>query len=334
MPESADPIERVGSQGRPERRLSRFEPEYRDVPCPVCRGRDGKLWRQLHGEWTKKCATCGHIFANPMPTEETMAAAYALPPGEFVKFFKVPGFNVIDYQQSNLEWQRRNAERHMDLVGALVPGRGALFELGCSSGILLEVAQSRGWRTAGVDPSPVSSRGQEIDRKLGIERITLFEAPLTDASFDVIFAASVVEHLVDPGRYLQKLRALLKPGGMLLVVALPNVNSFTIRLGIDRYIGNHPPGHLQFFSRKAIRRLLVDCGFEIERVYVYGMPETVLELLFGQDSSTAGTTSPANLLGKPTALSKALGAFRGATYAMFDVLGIGSVMEVRARRAR
>jgi len=266
-----------------------------------------------------------------MPTEETMGAAYALPAEEFRRFFKVPKFDVSAYHQSSFDWQVRNAIAHVDHLDRLVPTRGTLFELGCSSGILLEIAQKRGWRTCGIDPSIVSSRGEDVDANLGIQRATLKEATLVPESFDVVFASSVVEHLVDPRKYLERIRTLLKPGGTMLVVGLPNVGSFTIRLGIDRYIGNHPPGHLQYFCRQTIARLLRECGFTIVQVRVYGMPETVLEWVFGKGSS--GTeASPARLIGRPTLTSHLLGFTRRAMYVAFDKLNIGSVMEIVARR--
>ena len=117
----------------------------------------------------------------------------------------------------------------------------------------------------------------------------------------------------------------------MLVSGLPNVGSFTIRLRIDRYIGNHPPGHLQYFSRRTISRLLRDCGFGTVQVRVYGMPETVLEWVFGKGSSgTEG--SPARLIGRPTLTSHLLGFMRRVMYVAFDMLNIGSVMEIVARR--
>lgn len=309
-----------------------FVPEYEEVPCPVCGSPDYGPWRRLKEEPTSQCRRCGHIYANPRPTEASIIRAYTLPVADYARFFKCEGFEVAAYQQSSHAWQRNNALAHLNKIGRLHPERGRLLEFGCSSGILLEAAQLSGWDVAGIDPSALSSRGSEIDRRLNIHRTSLFDAPFFENSFDFVFAASVIEHLTDPKRYLQKLASLLKPGGGILVAALPNVQSFTILLGIDRYIGNHPPGHLQFFSRRTIRILLETIGFGHVHTRIYGMPETILEMFFGTAALTGAAASPAERLEGGTLRARTLGALRHFVYSGFDIFGIGSVMDVYAKR--
>lgn len=309
-----------------------FAPQYEEVPCPVCGSSDYAPWRRLKGEPTSRCRNCSHIYANPRPTEASILRAYALPADDYARFFKCPEFQVAAYQQSSHAWQRHNAVGYVRRLEQIRPAKGRLLELGCSSGILLETAQASGWDVAGIDPSALSSRGAELDRRLNIYRTNLFEAPFPDASFDFVFAASVIEHLTDPKRYLRKLAGLLKPGGEIFIAALPNVRSFTITLGIDRYIGNHPPGHLQFFSRRTIRSLLEATGFEAVQTTVHGMPETILEMFFGSESLTGVTSAPAERLEGTGSKARVLRAIRQIVYRAFDIFGIGSVMDVHARR--
>jgi 2-polyprenyl-3-methyl-5-hydroxy-6-metoxy-1,4-benzoquinol methylase len=311
-----------------------FVPEYEEVPCSVCGSSEYGPWRRLKDEPTSQCRRCGHIYANPRPTEASIIRAYALPVADYARFFKCEGFEVATYQRSGHAWQRSNALAHLHNIEQLRPEKGRLLELGCSSGILLEAAQLSGWDVAGVDPSALSSRGSEIDRRLNIQRTSLFDAPFSEQSFDFVFAASVIEHLTDPRRYLKKLANLLRPGGGILVAALPNIRSFTITLGIDRYIGNHPPGHLQFFSRQTIRLLMEATGFESVRARIYGIPETILEMLFGTAALTGAAPNPAELLEGRTLYARTLRASRRMVYSGFDFFGIGSVMDVHARRAR
>jgi SAM-dependent methyltransferase len=310
-----------------------FVPEFEEVPCPVCGSSEFGFWRRLKDEPTSQCRRCGHIYANPRPTEASIIRAYALPVAAYSRFFKCEGFEVAAYQQTGHAWQKSNALAHLREIERLHPEKGRLLELGCSSGILLEAAQLSGWDVAGIDPSALSSRGTETDRRLKIERTSLFDAPFVEKSFDFVFAASVIEHLTDPKRYLKKLASLLRPGGGILIAALPNVRSFTIMLGIDRYIGNHPPGHLQFFSRRTIRLLLESTGFESVRTRIHGMPETVLEIFFGTAALSGTAANPAEKLKGGALRARALRALRHFVYTGFDILGIGSVMDVHAKRA-
>lgn len=79
--------------------------------------------------------------------------------------------------------------------------------------------------------------------------------------FDWIILLDVLEHLPKPLPYLQSLRALLHPGGAILI-SVPNVAHWSVRfplffLGSFEYqaLGIMDGTHLQFFSRKGFLRL-------------------------------------------------------------------------------
>jgi 2-polyprenyl-3-methyl-5-hydroxy-6-metoxy-1,4-benzoquinol methylase len=81
------------------------------------------------------------------------------------------------------------------------------------------------------------------------------------APFDWIILLDVLEHLPKPLQYLQGLRALLSPGGSMLI-SVPNVAHWSVRfplffLGSFEYqaLGIMDGTHLQFFSRKGFLRL-------------------------------------------------------------------------------
>lgn len=52
---------------------------------------------------------------------------------------------------------------------------------------------------------------------------------LFNSKFDVIFALEILEHMVDTDAFLEQLRTLLKPNGI-LVISTPNINSLRNRL--------------------------------------------------------------------------------------------------------
>lgn len=86
--------------------------------------------------------------------------------------------------------------------------------------------------------------------------------------FDVVVAGDVLEHLLDPGAVLDRLRPLVKPDGRLLV-SLPNVANVTVRLSLLAGRFEYGPRgildgtHVRFFTRKTGRRLLASHGFTI-----------------------------------------------------------------------
>jgi 2-polyprenyl-3-methyl-5-hydroxy-6-metoxy-1,4-benzoquinol methylase len=71
----------------------------------------------------------------------------------------------------------------------------------------------------------------------------------------------VIEHLFSPREFLQAVRNLLVPGGM-VVLTCPNGRGFDIQtLGPVSESVDHE--HLNYFSPQSLTQLLVSCGFEV-----------------------------------------------------------------------
>jgi SAM-dependent methyltransferase len=142
------------------------------------------------------------------------------------------------------------------LVGG--PGRRVL-DLGCRYGALTR-HYAEGNDVVGVD---VDREALAEAAKLGIEtRWADVEEPLAfaDASFDVVVAGELLEHLREPARVVAEARRVLRPGGT-LVGSVPNAYRLKNRL---RFLaGRRPeddPTHLHLFRPGDVRALL--SGFD------------------------------------------------------------------------
>lgn len=86
------------------------------------------------------------------------------------------------------------------------------------------------------------------------------------SGFDVIVAGEIIEHLANPGLFMEGAYSLLSPGGYFLVT-VPNAWSFTrlkqLRKGIDDTLWTHDQ-HTCWYSKATIQALLKRYGFEIE----------------------------------------------------------------------
>jgi glycosyltransferase involved in cell wall biosynthesis len=98
-----------------------------------------------------------------------------------------------------------------------------------------------------------------------------------EGEYDIIVAADVLEHLIDPEQVLAQLKAYIKKGG-LLVVSLPNIANIYIRLsllaGRFRY---HTKGildrtHLHFYTIDTARLMLRKTGWIVEAGEVTAIP--------------------------------------------------------------
>jgi SAM-dependent methyltransferase len=134
------------------------------------------------------------------------------------------------------------------------PGRRVL-DLGCRDGALTREFAA-GNEVVGVDADRDALAEAQ---KLGIEtRWADLDEPLPfpDASFDVLVAGELLEHLRDPRQLVAEARRVLRPGGT-LVASVPNAYRLKNRL---RFLaGRKPeddPTHLQMFTADDVGKLL------------------------------------------------------------------------------
>jgi SAM-dependent methyltransferase len=153
--------------------------------------------------------------------------------------------------------RRTTAALHLRMVKRKVTSMAPLLlDVGCGSGLLLDLAARAGWKIVGVEPSAnffqaaqklLAGRGQLVNA-------TLQQAGLAPYSFDVVTAWDVIEHVNDPAEFVDLCAQLLKPGGFLFMKA-PDIDSLQARLLGARW----PvllPEHLHYFTRAGLR----SCG--------------------------------------------------------------------------
>ena len=165
------------------------------------------------------------------------------------------------------------------------PARRVL-DLGCRDGALTR-AYAEGNEVVGVD---ADRDALAAAAELGIEThwADLDEPlPFDDASFDVVVAGELLEHLRDPLRLVAEARRVLRPGGT-FVASVPNAYRFKNRLRF--LLGRKPeddPTHLQMFSPEDVRRLLE--GFDDPQLnFIAGRLVPLHARLFANDIVFSG----------------------------------------------
>lgn len=84
-----------------------------------------------------------------------------------------------------------------------------------------------------------------------------------DKKFDVIFAGDLIEHLVNPGLFLENAKKSLKPGGRLIMTTPNAFNLFNIAGKITREEPVTNVDHTFYFNRRTIETLLNKCGWQV-----------------------------------------------------------------------
>jgi SAM-dependent methyltransferase len=121
-----------------------------------------------------------------------------------------------------------------------------------------------GWEVEGLEPDPVAA---ERLRKSGIKVTegTLPSNVLKEASFDVITASHVIEHVPNPLQFLIACFKLLRSNGR-LVVATPNAKSAGLKKHGRSWVHLDAPRHFIIFTPQSLADSLRSASFQIEHV--------------------------------------------------------------------
>ena len=94
-----------------------------------------------------------------------------------------------------------------------------------------------------------------------------------DKKYDIVSAFAILEHLIDPIQFLDKLKSLVNIGG-LLIVLIPTFECLKVKILTKFNMAWHmyrPPEHLNFFSEKFLDSYLRSNGYRlIRRNYTSG----------------------------------------------------------------
>ncbi|MBI4605527.1 MAG: class I SAM-dependent methyltransferase [Planctomycetes bacterium] len=241
------------------------------VSCHVC-GAETSI--AVHGPPAiVRCSACGLTALEAFPGDSERVASYQedyYSAGTGARFL-----GPFEWVTSLLRTLR------LQSILRRAPGPGAVLDVGCGRGDLLELFQRRGWRALGTQVSATAARAARELRGVEVLCGELPDLGLSPASFDVIAFFHVLEHLPRPDLYLQCAHALLAPGG-LLVVEVPDCSSLAFRLLPLRNLCLDHPNHLFFFTPRSLRGLLERVGFHVvgeSRFSLEHSPYTALQNL-------------------------------------------------------
>jgi SAM-dependent methyltransferase len=234
--------------------------------CPLCGGKDAtvmveatldegrltasafasrKLPEYMHSRMVE-CNGCGMLYANPVLRQEALAEAY-----------RDASFDSGAESRLAAVTYRAMLEPHLPIL----PSRNSALDIGAGDGAFLEELLAVGFQNVvGVEPSEAPIAAAKPDIR-GCLRCGVFTADQFAAeSLDLITCFQVIEHVWDPVKIACDAHALLKPGGLFVIVAHDR-RAFSARV-----MGTKSPifdiEHLQLFDRSTGAALLRTAGFE------------------------------------------------------------------------
>ena len=239
------------------------------LPCNLCGERARHVVGRVDRSWLPLrnvlCDVCGLVFLDPMPTSEEIARYYR---NEYRERYHGSG---APRPKAILRDERGAVERMRLLAPWLTPGSRVL-DVGAGTGAFVAAAARAGLNAVGVEPHQGFAAHAQRHYGAAIHATLLEDAPLEDASFDLVTSSHVFEHLRDPLAAFARVHRLLVAGGI-FHVAVPDIsNPDRTPIALWHF------GHVHGFTRRSLMMMALKAGFAPE-AFDDGTPTLVLRKL-------------------------------------------------------
>ncbi len=225
--------------------------------CPICKSKSlfviSNIKSKIKDIGSKfnliKCIDCSHRVISKVPRENFLKHLYMndspLVFGgvhselKLKKDFIAGNFEKVEPYQNH--W----------IFNYISKKKGNYFELGPGLCRLYKTFYEMGWKCQGlelrsfIEAPGIKNNFKKIDNKK-----------------DVAVAFDVLEHVIDPIKYLKIIKKKIKKGGKIFLT-FPNSDSFKSRILKDKWAMVAPLAHIHYFSEQSTKIMLEKSGFEI-----------------------------------------------------------------------
>lgn len=206
------------------------------------------VFKDFNGIIIARCQNCGLlktiVSKNNFDAKQSRGAMYEEKKGLFISLFNPIVKEILKYKKS-----------------------GKLLDVGCSSGLMLELLQQKGFKVYGIEPNKNAYKiaNRKFPKHIFCTTLTGCYCVILHSSklkFDVIIFNHVLEHIEKVHEQLEIAKKLLQPDG-LLVIGVPNTRNIIFYLRKKYWEYLMPKEHVWHFSDQYIIRLLNQHGFSV-----------------------------------------------------------------------
>jgi SAM-dependent methyltransferase len=245
--------------------------------CLVCDSDRREFSFRLHDPYSVvRCTACGFYYLYPRISEGAMQEAYRQS-----SYYEGGACGYADTSYATQEFALRATFKRLlhNLAERRLTG-GALLEVGCGYGYLLDEARPYFERRVGTE---FSVEGAEIARATGAEVfVGGIEQISAERKFDCIVAIQVIEHVYQPLTFVKQLMLRAQPGAH-IVVATPDIGGVLRKVMGRRWPSFKVPEHVGYFDFRTLSHLMEMAGLRDIRwlPYPHAFPLGLIMAKFG-----------------------------------------------------
>lgn len=182
-----------------------------------------------------------------------------------------------DYLSGNYEEEtRKYAGLHLQILKNTrnyLKGSDTVLDYGCATGKITCELASQVKEIHGLDFSPrmiAAARRKAAEHKtenVDFKQATIFDPVYPGESFDVVLALGILHLLKDPQKAIERIHALLKPGGLFVSTTACMADSHSVLNQINRFVSLLSRmrifPYLRFFRIPELEASITQASFQI-----------------------------------------------------------------------
>ncbi|MFC3561651.1 class I SAM-dependent methyltransferase [Pedobacter jamesrossensis] len=219
----------------------------------------------------RQCQNCNHIFT------------YFSHEVDIERYYDEKDYAVQDTKESIFfKIQKVEYGQVLNNIKKLQPSSTSLLDFGSGKGLFLQFAKQKGYEVKGIESSLPRANYAKSHFNLDIKTDYYISGAAFDKKFDILTLFHVLEHIHLSGNLLNNLiDGNLKDEG-LLVIEVPNFDSWQSKWAGNRWLHLDVPRHISHFTPKILTNLISQSGCAVKsesyfslHLGIVGMVQTI-----------------------------------------------------------
>ena len=218
--------------------------------CPACGSSDERVLFRKSGGVYVACNKCAMVYLNPVFKDEILEHHYR-------NNHELQGEAV----SSDIDFYSQIYLKGLGIISSCVPEGKNILDVGCSTGIFLDIARDKGWQTFGLE---LNEKESSISRQKGhIIKEDMIESVCFGEKFSAITLWDVFEHIKDGHRFLNQAKRLLLKDGVIFIQS-PSRDSLAARImqsSCNMFDGLE---HVNLYGYESLSMVAASAGYRID----------------------------------------------------------------------